>query len=93
MWKLADIDRDGKLDADEFAVAMYLGRQIQAGHSLPATLPIHVCVLPRPGRRVAFNPAALYFRSFHPLSFRRAPAAQRMRQTSMPSTNYGIIFR
>ena len=37
------LDRDGALDADEFAVAMHLTRECTAGRSLPATLPADVC--------------------------------------------------
>jgi len=43
VWNLSDIDRDGALDADEFAVAMHLTRECTAGRSLPATLPADVC--------------------------------------------------
>jgi EH domain-containing protein 1 len=39
IWDLADIDKDGALDANEFAVASYLIEQAQAGKDLPSTLP------------------------------------------------------
>lgn len=40
IWDLADIDSDGQLSKDEFAVAMYLVRQQRiAGETLPQTLP------------------------------------------------------
>lgn len=39
LWELADIDKDGKLDQEEFAVAMYLVSMCTSGGSLPATLP------------------------------------------------------
>lgn len=39
VWNLSDIDRDGHLDADEFAVAMHLARDATSGKTLPATLP------------------------------------------------------
>mmetsp|Transcript_36802 Transcript_36802/g.64720 ORF Transcript_36802/g.64720 Transcript_36802/m.64720 type:complete len:160 (+) Transcript_36802:1-480(+) len=40
-WNLSDIDRDGHLDADEFAVAMHLTRELASGSmpSPPAALP------------------------------------------------------
>jgi EH domain-containing protein 1 len=39
IWELSDIDKDGLLDADEFAVAMYLSRQAASGQPPPAALP------------------------------------------------------
>lgn len=39
VWNLSDIDRDGHLDADEFAVAMHLCREATTGKPLPPTLP------------------------------------------------------
>lgn len=35
VWNLSDIDQDGYLDEDEFAVAMYLCHQIMEGVVLP----------------------------------------------------------
>lgn len=35
VWTLSDIDKDGFLDADEFAVAMYLCRAVRNGKMLP----------------------------------------------------------
>ncbi len=48
VWKLADLDKDGMLDADEFALAMYLIKLKLDGVELPTELPPHL--LP-PGRR------------------------------------------
>jgi len=42
IWKLSDIDRDGMLDADEFALAMHLVALKLDGHELPTELPEHL---------------------------------------------------
>jgi len=42
IWRLADVDDDGLLDADEFALAMYLIDLRLDGHDLPMTLPHHL---------------------------------------------------
>ncbi|RWS17542.1 EH domain-containing protein 3-like protein [Dinothrombium tinctorium] len=42
IWKLSDIDKDGQLDSDEFALAMYLINVKLNGHDLPAELPEHL---------------------------------------------------
>lgn len=42
IWKLADVDTDGKLDMDEFALAMHLIDIKLDGHELPAQLPSHL---------------------------------------------------
>ena len=42
IWKLSDLDKDGMLDADEFAVAMHLINIKLDGNDLPIELPIHV---------------------------------------------------
>ncbi|XP_069584262.1 intersectin-2 isoform X1 [Ranitomeya imitator] len=39
IWSLADIDRNGKLKADEFVLAMHLTDMAKAGLPLPLTLP------------------------------------------------------
>ena len=52
VWDLSDIDKDGALDSDEFAVAMYIIDQYQSGvwTEFPATLPDDV-VPPRYRKR------------------------------------------
>ncbi|XP_077433406.1 EH domain-containing protein 1a [Vanacampus margaritifer] len=50
IWKLADVDRDGLLDNDEFALANHLIKVKLEGHELPAALPDH---LVPPSKRVA----------------------------------------
>merc|ERR1712142_1251111 len=42
VWKLADVDKDGMLDADEFALAMHLMNIKLDGHDLPSELPAHL---------------------------------------------------
>ncbi|PSN36946.1 EH domain-containing protein 1 [Blattella germanica] len=42
IWKLSDIDKDGLLDADEFALAMHLINIKLDGHDLPSELPDHL---------------------------------------------------
>eukprot|EP00752_Nemacystus_decipiens_P006700 g6023.t1 len=42
VWELSDIDRDGMLDRDEFAVAWYLAHQAAAGNRPPSSLPADV---------------------------------------------------
>lgn len=39
IWELSDVDRDGRLDEGEFALALYLCRQAQEGITLPKRLP------------------------------------------------------
>ena len=42
MWKLADVDKDGMLDADEWALANHLIKIKLDGHDLPSELPDHL---------------------------------------------------
>ncbi|KAI4483702.1 hypothetical protein M0804_007962 [Polistes exclamans] len=42
IWKLSDIDKDGLLDSDEFALAMHLINVKLEGYDLPAELPDHL---------------------------------------------------
>ena len=42
IWALSDIDQDGQLDRDEFAVAMFLIDHKLAGNDLPDKLPDRV---------------------------------------------------
>merc|ERR1719209_1596630 len=51
VWNLADIDKDGKLNTEEFCVAMHLCEQFQKGEPLPPQLP--VSLIPPQMRRAA----------------------------------------
>lgn len=42
IWKLSDINKDGFLDADEFALAMHLINVKLEGYDLPSELPEHL---------------------------------------------------
>lgn len=42
IWKLSDIDHDGFLDMDEFALAMHLIKVKVEGNDLPVELPPHL---------------------------------------------------
>lgn len=42
IWKLSDVDKDGMLDADEFALAMHLMNIKLDGNDLPSELPAHL---------------------------------------------------
>lgn len=42
IWKLADVDRDGMLDTDEWALANHLIQIKADGHDLPTELPDHL---------------------------------------------------
>ncbi|GIY29902.1 EH domain-containing protein 1 [Caerostris extrusa] len=42
VWKLSDLDKDGMLDSDEFALAMHLINIKLSGHDLPMELPEHL---------------------------------------------------
>ena len=42
IWKLSDVDKDGMLDADEFALAMHIISIKLDGHDIPTELPDHL---------------------------------------------------
>uniref|UniRef100_A0A8C6K7U7 EH-domain containing 3 n=1 Tax=Nothobranchius furzeri TaxID=105023 RepID=A0A8C6K7U7_NOTFU len=52
IWKLADIDKDGMLDDEEFALANHLIKVKLEGHELPSELPAH---LVPPSKRKIYN--------------------------------------
>ena len=53
IWKLSDVDRDGQLDSDEFALSMHLVKLKLDGHELPSELPPH---LVPPSKQNNFSP-------------------------------------
>uniref|UniRef100_A0A914Z6M3 Uncharacterized protein n=1 Tax=Panagrolaimus superbus TaxID=310955 RepID=A0A914Z6M3_9BILA len=57
IWKLADVDKDGFLDADEFALANYLINLKLEGHELPNELPKH---LVPPGKKDLKSSGGVY---------------------------------
>lgn len=58
IWKLSDIDKDGLLDDEEFALAMYLISVKVDGYDLPVELPTH---LYPPSKR-----SSIYFQNQNP---------------------------
>lgn len=58
IWKLSDMDKDGMLDAEEFALALYLINLKVEGHEMPAELPPHLI----PPSKKGFN--SLYPKNF-----------------------------
>lgn len=38
IWELADVDKDGQLDLQEFTIAMYLAEHLKSGKELPTKL-------------------------------------------------------
>lgn len=57
IWKMADVDRDGMLDSDEFALAMYLISLKIDGFDIPNELPRH---LVPPAKRARSSTGILY---------------------------------
>eukprot|EP01126_Amoeba_proteus_P000452 TRINITY_DN10129_c0_g1_i1.p2 TRINITY_DN10129_c0_g1~~TRINITY_DN10129_c0_g1_i1.p2 ORF type:complete len:159 (+),score=49.72 TRINITY_DN10129_c0_g1_i1:1319-1795(+) len=39
IWELSDFEKDGKLDKEEFALALHLAETVKTGHKVPDTLP------------------------------------------------------
>ncbi|GJQ68066.1 putative divalent cation transporter [Trypoxylus dichotomus] len=52
IWKLADVDKDGMLDSEEFALAMHLINVKIDGNDIPNSLPEHLCP---PSKRDIFD--------------------------------------
>lgn len=50
---LADVDKDGNLQPEEFCIAMYLADFAKSGQSLPLVLPREL--MPSSGKRVRHN--------------------------------------
>jgi hypothetical protein len=60
IWDLSDIDRDGYLDRDEFAVCWYLLNSAKKGQVMPAALP--PALMP-PSKKKADAPKAVLYSS------------------------------
>ncbi|XP_026677090.1 LOW QUALITY PROTEIN: EH domain-containing protein 1-like [Diaphorina citri] len=60
VWKLSDIDQDGYLDSDEFAVAMHLISKKLEGHELPNELPPSLLPPARRKRQEGSNSSKRY---------------------------------
>lgn len=56
VWKLSDVDKDGMLDIDEWALSQHLIKIKLDGHELPNTLPDHL--VPPSKRHLTTNEAA-----------------------------------
>lgn len=56
VWRLSDVDQDGALDSDEFALAMHLIQIKLEGYDLPEDLPEH---LVPPSKLKMINGAAM----------------------------------
>lgn len=69
IWFLADVNKDNRLDAEEFSIALHLIRKIRGGSAVPATLPEAL--------RISASPAAAAAVTSTPLSFPgSSPVAQ-----------------
>lgn len=57
IWTLADIDKDGHLDEEEYCLAMYLiDVKLKDNDEIPTTLPAHL--VPPSKRKIVFGPQA-----------------------------------
>jgi len=54
IWELSDFEKDGTLDADEFALAMYLCQRVKAGEKVPLSLESVPSLIP-PSKRHRFK--------------------------------------
>nr|XP_049613495.1 intersectin-2a isoform X3 [Syngnathus scovelli] len=78
IWNLADVDGDGKMDRQEFSIAMKLIKMKLQGRSLPAALPMGLRQLPVPSS-ARFGPPLSGFSS--PLTF-SPPGSRGMSQAN-----------
>ncbi|KAM9964186.1 hypothetical protein ACTFIW_005845 [Dictyostelium discoideum] len=56
IWRLSDVDRDGKMDIEEFALAMHLVNVKLKGYELPETLPTTLIPFSKRGGMFGSNP-------------------------------------
>lgn len=83
VWMLSDIDEDGMLDRDEFAVAMFLIDHKLSGNDLPETLPDRV--VPPSKKKYRQKPSASLGGRRYQSSEQETDPAYR----SMPPSYYG----
>jgi Ca2+-binding EF-hand superfamily protein len=77
IWSLSDIDNDGRLSNEEFAVAMHLVDEVHAGNQLPTSLPVSL-IPPSMRRKVSLQQQA------QPSAIPDMPAASLERKSSFP---------
>jgi epidermal growth factor receptor substrate 15 len=57
IWEMSDIDKDGQMDSEEFAVAMHLIYKALDGHPLPPSLPNNL-IPPSKRRKLSKSPGS-----------------------------------
>jgi len=85
IWKLSDLNQDGKLTQDEFVIAMHLVDQVKAGNILPSVLPANL--LPSNYRNTP--PMGIQPGQMMPTQMM---SAQRSRQNSLDSLPTESVF-
>ncbi|GAB1602230.1 epidermal growth factor receptor substrate 15-like 1 isoform X2 [Argonauta hians] len=89
IWDLSDVDKDGFLDKDEFAVAMHLVYSALENTPVPTTLPPNF--IPPSKRKRASIPGATITDSIQPRT--DSPAPLQWVVTTTEKANYDILFK